>query len=127
MAIKGGVGYTQLAAAQAAAAADATSKANAAQAAAIAAGLGVGQTWQAVTRSHTVTYTNSTGKPIVLRISSNNGGAACSVVLTVGGVALPTITGTTSALPLMSETIIPAGSTYMINIGAGSVTCEELR
>jgi len=109
------------------AAADATTKSNAAQAAAIEAGFGVGQTWQSVTRSHTVSYTNSTGKPIKLRVHSSSGATSCQVTPTVGGVSLGSVISSIGNAALMCEIEIPTGYSYSINIASGTIMCWELR
>ena len=78
------------------------------QALAALSSLGYGQTWQAVTRAASTTYTNTTGKPIQLNIYGS--GASGTVNLTVGGVVVGQMIyantgGTISA-------IIPHGISY---------------
>ena len=94
------------------------------------AGIGVNQTWQAVTRVIGTTYTNSTGKPIMAAVSytCTSGGTvqgfiingatvyagAVSVATTAGGFAL----------------IVPDGATYVTTTNAGTlalVAWAELR
>jgi hypothetical protein len=81
---------------------------------AVTSGIGVGQTWQDVTssRSSGVTYTNSTGKPIMVNIGENTNSAA---TLTVGGVqvAQSTITGGDGTM----SAIVPNGTTYVATFG----------
>lgn len=96
-------------------------------------GFGVGQTWQSVTRASGTTYTNSTGKPIVLlrtfTVNTSNipsfsnisidGGAAILFVYVFSSVGNPQATG---------NIIIPSGATYAVtDTNASSVTSFELR
>jgi hypothetical protein len=77
-------------------------------------GIGVGQTWQDVTASRAsgTTYTNSTGKPIMVNIGETTNGSA---TLTVGGVqvAQSTITGGDATM----SAIVPDGTTYVATFG----------
>lgn len=94
------------------------------------------QTYQAVTRTDGVTYTNSTGRPIFLTahiiMSGNNvtsfaqvsinGGSNIEVVR-IGGGAVPQTQGCGSI-------IIPVGATYVFtyqNLSGGTATTWELR
>ena len=79
-------------------------------------GLGVGQTWQNFTGSRAVgvSYTNSTGKPIVVMMSVS--GAYDDYHLTVDGLTM-TYTGGTG---YNSSTIIHTGSTYNLSINSAS-------
>lgn len=72
-------------------------------------GIGVNQTWQDLTASRAsgVTYTNSTGKPIYLRIGSSQAGNIIIDGITTGSTS-SSASSTTSAL-------IPNGSTYLRN------------
>ena len=96
-------------------------------------GLGVGQTWQSVTRTSGTTYTNSTGKPIVLlrrfTVTTANypayssisidSGAAIVFVYVFSSVGNPEPTG---------NIIIPVGATYVVtDTNASSVISFELR
>ena len=84
------------------------------------AGLGVNQTWQAVTRTSGTTYTNSTGKPI--QITASIYGINNTLTLTIGGVILGTVNGNYGG---SLSGIIPNGATYVLN---GSYSyCSELR
>jgi len=93
--------------------------------------LGVGQTWQDVTgsRALSTTYTNSTGKPIMIQIQASlNAGSIYT--LTINGVVInrfgaPNLNG---QCPLSA--IVPAGATYSaaVTSGAGSLSLwTELR
>ena len=81
--------------------------------------IGVGQTWQNLTgsRSLNVTYTNSTGKPIMFSVSCAGGGSS-QFQLEVNGVTISTqraddLNGNLSA-------IVPVGATYMAKTASGS-------
>ena len=77
--------------------------------------IGVGQTWQAVTRTSGTTYTNTTGKPITWSFVQ---GAAVACTVVIGGVTLSS--ATTGASDLVKHTyIIPSQSTY-------SFTCTNV-
>jgi hypothetical protein len=91
-----------------------------------AGGIGDGQTWQDVTSSRTMgtTYTNSTGKPIMLVAQANRNGASTSGIgITIGGVFVPVCYGTNSdgGNTAVGSIIIPIGATYVL-----SVTSEPL-
>lgn len=75
--------------------------------------IGVGQTWQAVTGSRTsgTTYTNSTGKPIMVMVSNNSvaGGSG----YTVAGVNIGN-TGSNSQYNPLITFLVPVGATYSV-------------
>lgn len=83
--------------------------------------LGVGQTWQAVTRATGVTYTNSTGRPICLTLSGSAGSG--SSTLTVAGVVVGTVTYNNTGGQLFA--VIPAEATY--SYSGISMNAVELR
>jgi hypothetical protein len=78
-------------------------------------GVGDGQTWQDVTgsRALSTTYTNSTGKPIMVAFITTSG---TSAVVTVGGVAITEGGAFGSAYGTMFV-IVPNGATYSIAAG----------
>lgn len=84
-----------------------------------AAGIGYGQTWQNVTGSRVsgTTYTNSTGKPImVMAISAQ--GAYPGISLYIAGTAFPAIAGgyhPGSGADVWCSAIIPNGTTYRVD------------
>jgi hypothetical protein len=88
--------------------------------------VGVGQTWQDVTgsRSVGVTYTNTTGRPIVVCVNGFGSTAANPVRIIVDGVIVsrfePIAVGNTQA-------VVPTGSTYIFFAPNGLVTVVELR
>ena len=73
------------------------------------AGIGDGQTWQNVTASRAAgtTYTNSTGKPIMMNVHDNSSGG----VLVVGGVTQNRATNN-----LFYTAIVPNGATYSFSL-----------
>ena len=91
--------------------------------------LGYGQAWQIVARTAGVSYTNSTGKPIVLQVS-----ASCTtgsnIAIFCDGLTLATYEGATAS-PIYGtiSAIIPNGSIYgYTSTGApASFTKFELR
>ncbi len=90
--------------------------------------IGYGQTWQDLTgsRSGGTTYTNTTGKPILVVITP--GGASSSGSLSIGGVSIASWTnnGGSQTYPLTS--IVPPGNTYLLTISNGAITkWSELR
>ena len=82
--------------------------------------IGVSQTWQNVTASRTVgtTYTNSTGRPIMLNLTISNSSYQTSVLtvsgFTVGRVSNPT---TSSGAEATLSAIIPNAATYSASGG----------
>lgn len=89
---------------------------------------GSGQTWQDVTASRAggTTYTNSTGKPILVIITVNNNASfQTDYTVTVAGVVLLrsyvlTAAQQTSAY-MPSTVIVPNGSTYLLTITTGTL------
>lgn len=80
-------------------------------------GLGIGQTWTDVTSSRAsgTTYTNSTGKPIMISVAldANNGNGSFSPTINgsaVNGLYFPSMGGGTRQVQYV--TIVPAGQTY---------------
>ena len=94
---------------------------------------GVGQTWQDLTgsRSSGVTYTNNTGKPIMISVIATGRDAA--VTIYVGSVLVATQTdiydGPNNAST--GSTIVPAGATYRVistnKYGVNVTSWAELR
>lgn len=84
-------------------------------------GIGVGQTWQNVTgsRSGGTTYTNNTGKPIMVSVNTNSTvNNITTTTLTVDGLAVSS-NGSQGGNLNGVTAIVPAGSTYSVSIGAG--------
>jgi hypothetical protein len=79
-----------------------------------ASGVGINQTWQNMTgsRALSTTYTNSTGKPIMISITTNtDSGSGQALGITVAGV-LVVDDRSTSGVSQTSAVIIPDGATY---------------
>jgi hypothetical protein len=96
-------------------------------------GLGINQTWQAVSRTFGVDYVNNTGRPIMFVGTFNrNAASTANVDLVIGGVQIPLARNTNSGGGNNSagSLIIPNGMTYrLVNVGEGlsSYACYELR
>ena len=92
--------------------------------------LGVGQSWQNVTGSRTwgATYTNNTGKPIVVSVTAD-GGTNCYVKVLTGTLVLAHSRDTySSGGPSVCATvIIPHGTSYRVEYSGNSITWAELR
>lgn len=95
--------------------------------------IGVGQTWQDVTatRALTTTYTNSTGKPIMVnvRVTVNS---VSTMALSVDSIAVAAVRNDNgSVVSSTLSAIVPDGSTYNVTkSGAGTGTINvwaELR
>ena len=100
-------------------------------------GIGIGQTWQNMTssRSFGSTYTNSTGKPIMVAVSSASG-QYTQLTGTIDGVVIQSSGGSWAAGASASQStvslIIPNGSTYAFSqsvtaAGTTAATWFELR
>jgi hypothetical protein len=89
------------------------------------ASIGVGQTWQDVKSSRairrlsgeTTSYTNDTGKPIMVSVSiySGSSGNRCQsqiIIDGVGGIDLNLVNNASGAAVCSSTAIVPPGSTY---------------
>lgn len=97
-----------------------------------AASLGYGQTWQSVTRTAGVTYTNTTGRPIMLVMNINaSGSASCSVNINInGGGAITFLSASAGTGPTgaAGSFIIPPGATYVLGeVNVTSRNVYELR
>lgn len=78
---------------------------------------GVGQTWKDVTASRTfnVTYTNTTGKPIIISVCAGNQSSVAFNVL-VDNISVAHIQGSgPTTVQRSTHVVIPAGSTYLVN------------
>lgn len=93
--------------------------------------LGVGQTWQNVTasRAYGTTYTNSTGRPILVALSVTPAGAGSqNVTCFVSGVNIMTIATTNGSAAGNGTFIVPAGATYSLTATNSTlVNWSELR
>lgn len=90
--------------------------------------LGVGQTWQSPTRSLGVSYTNTTGRPIVVSIYFFALSASWSCTLTVGSVQVDKFQqANASGQYVTLSGIVPAGATYVATATNASIsTWSEL-
>lgn len=98
--------------------------------------IGVGQTWQNVTRSLATNYTNDTVRPIQIsvRLNSVSTASVASATLTVGGVTIAIVTLAESNGTIWNPqaqtitAIIPVGVVYSISgTNAAILTWSELR
>ena len=92
--------------------------------------IGVGQTWQAVTRSLGTTYTNSTGRPIQVMVSMRGQGAGAAIAyvngLEIARANSPDCCGVPQYPTVPFSFIVPNGNTYLCT-GNGLSRWVELR
>jgi len=89
---------------------------------------GTGQSWQAPGRSAGVTYTNSTGRPILVMLATANSGSPTAYTyIYVNGVNIVNV-GTSNDTFFYSF-IVPNGATYLVNLGGSGIISQwaELR
>jgi hypothetical protein len=82
-----------------------------------AAQIGVAQTWQLVTRTAGVTYTNTTGRPLLLNCNISGSSAAANVSIVIGGVGpivFVNVGSGTGPCQAAGNIIIPVGATYVL-------------
>lgn len=95
--------------------------------------IGVGQTWQDVTgsRALSVTYTNSTSRPIMVFVSVTVNATSPSSILSVNGVSVSIAAGSSWPTNFIMRgvlvTIVPAGATYRVDGGYSLSNWSELR
>lgn len=89
--------------------------------------LGVNQTWQNVVGSRAIgtTYTNTTGRPITVKVSyglvSGNG-----LKITVGGLDVAWISGNAATVIYQTmEAVVPVGATYVVSYFVGSSSSAQ--
>jgi hypothetical protein len=84
---------------------------------AIPASVGIGQTWQDVTGSRVknTTYTNSTGKPIMVNVFVSSSDTGGDVNLVVGGVTIARVNNYTPETGMTLSGIVPNSTTYSIS------------
>jgi hypothetical protein len=90
--------------------------------------LGVGQTWQTVTRTMGTVYTNNTGRTIQLSVRCDNI-SSMAVGIYVNGLMLQD-NGASALNFVFSNAVIPPGNTYNVSLLGGSGTigyARELR
>lgn len=91
--------------------------------------IGIGQTWVGYNSTQRVVntvYTNDTGRPIMVTITS--GTAALSRII-VDGVTISNVlvTGASGGNLLTGSVVVPAGSTYQFTSSTAAVAWAELR
>ena len=84
--------------------------------------IGVGQTWQAVTRAVGTTYTNSTGRPIMVAAVFTNNSTNQTIGFTVSGVNVIFDQMAGANTGGGGTIIIPNGATYVSYTSAGTLT-----
>lgn len=92
--------------------------------------IGVSQSWQSVSRSAGVTYTNTTGKPIMVNGASDNQiNGATRAFIYVDGLIVGRTGGSYGGQGFMLCAIVPNGSTYSWNTDTGNINLAwtELR
>ena len=95
------------------------------------ASIGIGQTWQDVSSSRVsgTTYTNSTGKPIMVVCGGNQIDSLSELTVIVGGITLPYVgggAGGDSRRSVALSFIVPNGATYTMTYRAG-ITGSTMR
>ena len=89
--------------------------------------IGVGQTWQDVSRLSDVTYTNSTGKPIAISgYYSQVVGGNKSIQIIVGSVTVARADSSNENDDQVFA-IIPSGNTYVVSVSGATGYWRELR
>ncbi len=85
--------------------------------------LGVGQTWQNMTasRSGGSTYTNNTGKPIVVIVSIRDANIFSGVLVYVGGVVIIDVDDIGAQGTTPYTFIVPNGSTYSVTVNSNTI------
>jgi hypothetical protein len=97
------------------------------------ASFGFGQSWQLVTRAASTTYTNTTGKPIMVRVVATSSGAgSVTTIPTVNGLTLNAEVNSAGGAGYLYSCsfMVPPGHTYSWTVGGtvGSYnSCYELR
>ena len=91
--------------------------------------IGYNQTWQDVksSRASGTTYTNSTGKPIMVAVAAGPTSNNQSIGVTVGGVSLGSLTLTNGYTSGAFQFIVPNSTTYVVTINGTLNTWAELR
>ena len=90
--------------------------------------IGVGQTWQSVTGSRAIgtTYTNSTGRTIVVIVSGTGGGANGLWAVTINSaVTYFTPSTYTASVWTACEFIVPSGQTYVLTNQGSNATLQN--
>ena len=88
--------------------------------------IGVGQTWQTVSRTRGTEYINDTGRPIMIAVSTTQVSAG-TATFTVGGVQIYNFNASDVGEGGVYSAVIPAGATYTIGGTATIRSVSELR
>lgn len=89
---------------------------------------GKSQSWQTVTRTSGVTYTNSTGKPIIVMAFGESNNAENGLSGTVNGDIAVWSSWEESGVDLNISFVVPPGSTYKVTVaGVATFTVKEYR
>lgn len=100
------------------------------QALAAMSSLGYGQTWQSftvgVTRILGTTYYNTTSRPIIINISSNQQGSGTTAI-SVAGISFGTTSVPTIASSFTQNAVVPPGSAYSVVSNQSGQVWLELR
>lgn len=92
--------------------------------------IGYNQTWQGVTRVMGTTYTNDTGKPIMLVARADRSGVSTSGIGISfnGGGVIPICYGTNSngGNTAVGSIIVPVGATYVLSVISESLTSYSI-
>ena len=91
--------------------------------------LGVGQTWQALTASRALdtTYTNTTGKPIMISVEAVATGPQ-NLFFVIGGVRMRSVGAWQAGVTVGATMIVPPGATYLVeSAGWSGFNWFELR
>ena len=91
---------------------------------------GVGQTWQNLTSSRVsgTIYTNTTGRPIAVKVSSNYTSSSNTLFLYVNEIEVQQIRqDADGSVNAWADLIVPSGSSYRIDSSNGFSNWSELR
>lgn len=90
-------------------------------------GIGSGQTWKDLssTKLSAVTYTNTSGKPIMVSVHSSAISNGCRIVMEVGGVTVNNVAGGAGGdgrWQVGGSFIVPDNTTYMVTFTGGALS-----
>lgn len=91
--------------------------------------VGVGQTWQDVlgSRASGVTYTNTTGRPIMVSFQGASSSGVPAHTISVNGLIVAREDQTSGAQDVSLAVIVPNGATYVCSSPSGVRMWVELR
>lgn len=92
--------------------------------------VGPNQTWQAVTRVAGTTYTNTTGRPIVVSTNCTASSSGTNTATVAGVVAAWGVVTAGGGQSNWMTFIVPNGATYVVSTGGGIfsiASANELR